>query len=260
MIYSDLVLCTKSYNEQDTLDWIQHYTTFNFDKITIFNNESPIDIHSLLKPYKCDIIDVPGYLDYYNLLDNYCKKSDAFWVFPIDDDEFLYLNETPTNINDFICNYEEFSGLSVNWQCLSAHNTLTRPVPSAIDYCLYGQEPIVSKEQLSSINTHIKCFVQPSRVRNYVAQPHIPALTAGHIVDYDKVITRDVANEKWNNKILLYHYYIKSKEDWDKKMKRGSEGKLYPVDSSFFSTYDQVCTGYTVYDDKLKKYTDSYCR
>ena len=42
--YSEICLLVKSYNEVDLEDWLIHYTYLKADKITVFDNESSINV------------------------------------------------------------------------------------------------------------------------------------------------------------------------------------------------------------------------
>ena len=48
---SEVVLLIKTNYYYDTIEWIEYYKKLGFDHITIYDNESPVDIESLIKQY-----------------------------------------------------------------------------------------------------------------------------------------------------------------------------------------------------------------
>lgn len=232
MIYSEIVLLVKAHNKQDVRDWILHYNTFEFDRIVIFDNDSNVNIKKSIVNIDHGNIQynsIIGWSNQSKLYTNYIKQTDARWTVFIDDDEFLYYKE-PIKINEFLSRYENFAGLTVNWQMISSLECcINRPTKSVIDYCLYTSN--------TGVNTHVKTFVNPTLVDYYLIS-HLPKFTENNFaVDYDRNLSPIPACGNWNNNILLYHYWVKSKRDWNKKKLKGrpSAENEYRTDSYEFS-------------------------
>jgi hypothetical protein len=231
--YSEICLLVKSYNEIDFEDWLRHYTSLKADKITIFDNESSINVRKIVKKVdnnRVAVREIKGFPNQSRLYTNYCKESDSRWVFFVDDDEFLYLNNKANDINSLLCNYEKYSGLCFNWLFMSYDKPIVdRPVPSCIDYCLY------SSDRKNSLNSHVKTFVNPKMVRGY-GDPHLPAFRSGFAVNFDYKRCKRPVFERFTDSVILFHYYLKSKLDWEEKRKRGRATTL----SVRISAYEKI--------------------
>ena len=105
--FSEVMLLTKSDYPEELDCWLHWYLNIlGFDHIVIFDNESPIDIQSVISKFPQDKIEyrfIPGWPNQYKLYTDYLKESKAQWVIPLDDDEFLYIGERYNyNIKDLI--------------------------------------------------------------------------------------------------------------------------------------------------------------
>lgn len=249
MIYSEVVLLVKAYNEQDFRDWVIHYNSFNFDKITIMNNESSFNLNETIEDINkgnISINNVFGYPNQNKFYSDYCKNSNSRWVFFVDDDEFLYFDNN-TGINNLLANYEQCSGLSVNWKMIGYNKDIEdRISKSCIDYCTYTLDKNIN-------DTHVKTFVNPKKVLNY-GDPHLPVFNEGKSVDFNYNIVSKPINGNINDNIRLYHYYVKSEEDWNIKINRGRAD----INIKKTETYNQVNIGYNNEDLTLKKYKEDY--
>lgn len=123
--FTEVVLLTKSYNLQDFKDWLHwHLDIIGFDHCHVFDNESSVDIKSVCDSYgdKVTYELIKGWPDQYSLYNRYINnESPAWWVLPIDDDEFLYVGDKFNNdINTMMLTlkkqYPEMKKLSMCWR------------------------------------------------------------------------------------------------------------------------------------------------
>lgn len=90
----EICLLTKSISEKELSAWLDwHFNKINVDHIAIYDNESPIDILSVIKPYGNRITYTlvtgkPHQAEIYTK--HVTEISHAQYVLPIDDDEFIY--------------------------------------------------------------------------------------------------------------------------------------------------------------------------
>jgi len=141
------------------------------------------------------------------------------WMGFIDTDEYVELTESPgVSMASFLKAYEKFGALGISWQ---THNSNGRLKKSGIGNrkaytsCIWDGE--------GSDNQHVKAFVQ---TKYYVGptSPHSFRLntsmsTVGESFD---TIPYAFRHPITRNKIALHHYGLKSREDYEEKMLRGS--------------------------------------
>ena len=122
---TEVVLLTKSYNLQDFKDWLHwHLDIVGFNHAHIFDNESSVDIKTVCEEYgdRVSYEKVVGWPDQYNLYNRYINnESKAWWVLPIDDDEFLYIGDKfHNNVNEMIFilqdKWKDMKKLSIGWR------------------------------------------------------------------------------------------------------------------------------------------------
>lgn len=254
MNYSEILCITKTYNEQDFEDFVNHYKALGFNRINIINNDSEIN----LKKYKSRyvrIFDIPGKLCQNTIYNKYFREigKDCKWLFVVDDDEFLYLGEHKRNINELLTNYEQYDGLTVNWTMINYNQCIDdRPTPSCLDYCVYIDDPIQSG------NNHVKTIINMEQSNDMVYwDPHLPRVgrTTGNFVNYDKIKITKPYGDTRSNGITLYHYWVKSRKDWQKKVDRGVVSNPGTFRTQ---TYEEVNFGYGVLDLNIKNFKEKY--
>lgn len=104
--FSEIVILTKSLYADELICWLEwHINIMGVDHIVIYDNESPIDILSIVSKFpqgKIEYHFIQGWPDQYTLYNSHLKETESQWVLPLDDDEFLYLSNKYENINTFI--------------------------------------------------------------------------------------------------------------------------------------------------------------
>ena len=91
---SELLLLIKTNNANDFATWLDwHLNYIKVDHIAIYDNESPIAIERMIKKYGdkisyTKVYGTPHQADIYT--DHIAHVSEAQFVLPIDDDEFIY--------------------------------------------------------------------------------------------------------------------------------------------------------------------------
>lgn len=96
--FTEILLITNTTNPYDLKLWIHwHLYYVQFDRITVIDNSNSSIIYDICKDYdRIKYIKHPGKLSQSDIYNNYVNNSDAEWVLPIDDDEFIYLGNFKT--------------------------------------------------------------------------------------------------------------------------------------------------------------------
>ena len=118
------MLLTKYMSPSDMEYWLAwHLDKIGFDHVHVFGNDLPYDAGEICGKFsgKVSFENVTGVPRQYKLYDRYIAiQSEAEWVMPIDDDEFLVFDETMfANIGDAIGYYDRkipnMEMLAVRW-------------------------------------------------------------------------------------------------------------------------------------------------
>lgn len=136
----------------------------------------------------------------------------------IDVDEFLILRDGTPDIPTLLRGYEQYGGLVVNWVMFGSSGLQARPVANTL-MSYWKCAPEDHPE-----NCHVKSIVRPPHVADSATDPHhfqykqpLTAVNTRH-----EVVKGPKSNTAALDRLALYHYSIKSREDFAKKMARGS--------------------------------------
>ena len=91
---TEVLLLTRSYHSDELECWLEWYINIlGVDHISLFDNESTIDVQGIISKYKDKVSyrSISGWPNQHKLYSDYIKESEAQWVIPLDDDEFLYI-------------------------------------------------------------------------------------------------------------------------------------------------------------------------
>lgn len=118
---SEVLLITDSDNYYNIIDWLYwHLNIIGFEHAVVIDNSQ----NSILKKIvaknlfgdKVSFHFWPYKLSQTGTYTEFVNKSEAWWVLPIDDDEYLYLNpDYYKNINDIITKSKNYLKISFNW-------------------------------------------------------------------------------------------------------------------------------------------------
>ena len=104
--FTEILLLTRSYYPEELQSWIVWYLDIlKADHIVLFDNDSPIDIPSIIKPYtdRIEYHSIQGWPNQHKLYTDYQKESKSQWTIALDDDEYLYLSDKyHHSINEFV--------------------------------------------------------------------------------------------------------------------------------------------------------------
>lgn len=268
----NFILLTKTYNESDFINWYSYHKKLAPNaRVIVIDNESPVDIKKHISAgdiYHC-LKGFPNQYEIYSKIVNERKfVNEGDWCIFIDDDEYIYFNDK--NDKDRVVKFEDVIEKYV-------HNNVIM-----IPQIFMSTEKVLSKRanvplpvshiyRRSDQSTQCKCIVKVESPFTYdFSMPtpddgifgHVPALNGRHAGTYMTwwknhndndfqtryywIINKTFANVDFSSNLRLYHYHIKSKEDWDIKVKRGSAATKIPwydnllEKNMFYGGYDKI--------------------
>ncbi len=216
-----LALCAIAKDENQYLrEWVEYHRLAGVEHFFIYDNESAIPIKETLRHYieagivtVHEIQGIERQMDAYDDCINTNRKT-CRWIGFIDLDEFIVPLQTQ-DIPSLLIDYENFGGLAMNWSMYGSNGHVARPTVPHI-------EAYTTRTPLHYyLNHHIKSIVHPQYVMK-CTYPHAFQYYPGF----------DCVNEKYEpsygpysgfsgEKVVVNHYFNRSREDFDVKMVRG---------------------------------------
>lgn len=215
-----LICLTKSYNEQDFNIWYNWYKKMGVDRIYILNNESTIKFKLAENDYYERIDGWPNQWQLFTDILNtniFGFKDDDLVMF-FDDDEFLYFDSEETIRKQF----KMLDCVLVPQILMSSKNVTEQRSTSVIEHCYYRR---------NDLSNQGKCILLYNKNNKYDftkeennEKGHVPFING---MRYSDVVGSDCSKTTYglvdyNAPVRLYHYHIKSLDDWKKKIERGS--------------------------------------
>lgn len=150
-------------------EWIDYHALIGVEHFYLYNHNSTDDHLKVLSPYiEKGIVDYtdysqPGFPQNKAIKDALSKsKGETKWLAVIDIDEF-FLPKKHKDLLDFLSNYEDYGGVSVNWQCFgTSYTPYIPPGELMLEHLTFKALP------LFEWNSHVKCIVCPERVKDVV--------------------------------------------------------------------------------------------
>lgn len=265
--FTEVVLLTKSYNLQDFKDWMHwHLDIIGFDCCHIFDNESSVDIKSVCDSYgdKVSYEFIKGWPNQYILYNRYINnESPAWWVLPIDDDEFLYVSKKyDYNINKFLLGNKFIKENNVHKLCIGWRNLFPQTFVEKRTKSLIENATAWSNEACEiwqSGNCPVKTLVWAGQKydwadRDGMHKTHNPFTLDknensytlnGEIIRHSKQAKPTTGEED----LILYHYQYKSNEEWVWKCKTRKSPGSRTWQKDFPEKYKQLYN----YKNKIDK-------
>jgi len=217
-----LSLCCIVKDENRYLqEWISYHLKIGVEHFYIYDNESAVPVSETLRELgllqHVTIIPVPGQSMQLTAYNNCLKKfgTKSRWIGFIDMDEFLVPKSTFGNLPALLKDFEGYGGLGVNWLVFGSSGFKKR-----------SDEPQLSRFVMRSdlefeANSHIKSIVQPRYVKN-AHNPHAFNYRFDRFcVNENFEQVKDAFSAPSVHKVQLNHYYCRSQEEYEEKIKRG---------------------------------------
>ena len=248
-------------------EWLNYHLLAGVEHFYLYNNDSSDDYAEVLKPYvdanivtltdwTGKIMQMPAYNDALERFKFFCRYM-AF----VDIDEFIYpkTNQSIVDVLDEILSRDERSAaLAINWQIFGSNGheaadfsrgVLERFTRRAEKNWVPAGENL--KPEQSHGNEVVKSVVDPRKV-DFVPNPHYAVyFHDSHAVNENGRLVEDFINAPITaEKIVVNHYYTKSREEMTAKMARGRSD----VDVAYVSNLFEVCDRNEVFDDGILHY------
>ncbi|MBS7563481.1 glycosyltransferase family 2 protein [Mucilaginibacter sp. Bleaf8] len=218
----DLCICCIIKDENDYLsEWMNYHLKIGVKHFFIYDNESSIDIADTLKKLHLQqyatVIPISGksmqMKAYQHFLKNFKMLSQ--WAAFIDTDEFIVPKSTKGDLPLFLKDYERYGGLGINWLIFGSSGLINKTNQSQLSSFT------LRSDVTFSTNRHIKSIVQTKHVR-WIDNPHYVIYKKGYFCVNENLQRVDGPfSDTSVEKIQINHYYCRSLEEYQEKIKRG---------------------------------------
>ena len=259
----DLAIVAIFKNEGHYLkEWIDYHLLAGVEHFYLYNNDSSDDYKEILAPYVeknlVTLTEFPGKImqcpAYEDAIDKY--RFECRYMAFIDCDEFIYPKVDRGGsiievVDEILSDVPDAAGLAINWQCFGSNGQ------EKADYSRGVLERFTRRApddwRLGNVygNDYPKSVSNPRRI-DFVATPHTMNFFKGFY-------TINEVGEKFESskvqihteKIVVNHYYLKSREEFNLKISRGwaCPGKAPYNDERF-----KNCDRNEIFDDGILKY------
>lgn len=216
-----LAICAIFKNEGPyILEWIAFHKCIGFDHFFLYDNDSEDNGVELIKESTfSNIVTIinwperPGQkLAYRHFIQNFAHAID--WVAFIDLDEFI-LPLKNKSIRELLPRYKEFSAVLINWRNFGPNDFEFRANGLVIENYL---RRLADGFQ---VNLHIKTLAKAKDLLDIGPNPHTFEVK-GDCCDPlgRKIEMQAIQPSGCFEDIVINHYFTKSREDWNNKLKR----------------------------------------
>lgn len=218
----DVSICCITKDENLYLEeWISYHIKIGVAHFYLYDNGSAVPIRDTIRNLNLDkwvtVIDFPGASQqmpaYSNCLQKFSRHSK--WMAFIDTDEFIVVKSPDHLLVPFLQQYKLYGGLGIHWATFGSNGHLLKSdAPQAKRFTRRANTGF-------HVNEHIKTIVQPKYVRS-VRDPHSFKFGFGKFcVDETFRKISGPLSPITVETIQLNHYYCRSREEFETKIKRG---------------------------------------
>lgn len=234
MYDTEAILITKFSNPADLDEWISHHIDrIGFEHIQVFDNDSDYDVQSVCSKFGEAVTyeKVHGEIRQYRIYDEYVNyRSNARWVMPIDDDEYLItdMDSIHSAIQYYENKFDHLMMLGVRWKHLFPKSFKYDRTGKVLEYCT-EENPELAKLFMERGDAGIKTIVKRYGQIHYEETwenphgGHVPkhsAYKGATMCDGTTVVSCGIDNcpETLNDEhIRLVHCRYKGMLDWMNK-------------------------------------------
>jgi len=218
----DVSICCIIKDENEYLaEWMNYHLSIGVKHFFIYDNESSIPVKHTLKnlgllqyatviKIKGKSMQMPAYRQGFKIF-----RMATKWMAFIDADEFIVPKSTNGDLPLFLKDYEAYGGLGINWLIFGSSGLKTKQNSSQI-------LTFTLRSDISfHTNRHIKSIVQTQFVA-LVDNPHYAIYKPGYFCvneNFQKI--NGAFSDTSIDKIQINHYYCRSLEEYNEKIKRG---------------------------------------
>ena len=249
-------------------EWLDYHLLAGVEHFFLYDNGSTDNFAQVLAPYVAEnfvtLTDWPGKMMQNPAYDDAVEKHrfDCRLMICIDLDEFVFPKTGATiqeTVDEIFARDKNIAAVGINWQHFGSNGQSDADFSRGVLERFTRRAPddwtFVNDDGLESGNIYIKSVVNP-RLVDYPFGPHYSA----YFGDAKSVNSR--GNETFRagsspiaaEKIVVNHYYVKSREEFAAKVSRGSAFREKNFKRmKFFDTYDRN----EIFDDGIVRYKNS---
>ncbi len=242
-----LTLCLIAKDENSYLqEWLDYHILLGVEHFWIYDNESATPLAETLRGYidsgRVSVHTIKGRAMQIHAYDHCIQTfgTRSKWIGFIDTDEFL-VPVAGTSLPDFLKPYEAFAGFAVSSLFFGSNGNVKRPAGGQI-----AGYPRRTPNRYSR-NRMVKMIVQPNKVI-YPLSPHSFLFKEGCFCVNEQGYRVDSQDFPCHiETIQLNHYFTRSRQEWEEKMKRGGGAGITYADTR----WTQIQTYSTVEDRRI---------
>ncbi|PAW92674.1 hypothetical protein CKK33_03855 [Mucilaginibacter sp. MD40] len=217
-----LSICCIIKDENSYLkEWMEYYIKIGVEHFFLYDNESVEPVQLALKRLglaKYATITVIKGISRQQDAYDHCLWRYGFksrWIAFVDMDEFIVPKVTKGNLPLFLKDFEAYGGLGINWLVFGSGGIKEKSERPQLETFIWR-----SGENFD-VNNHIKSIVQPKYARRSM-NPHAFFYRRGYfcVNENFKRLTNEISPLSVN-KIQVNHYYCRSLDEYQEKIKRG---------------------------------------
>ena len=263
-----IVCLTKSYNWNDLYTWFSYHDKIDC-YIHLIDNESNSEISDKIKNEIANTRHtyekLKGWANQWQLFNDilnnnkYNINTGDFITF-IDDDEYIWYKSDNETIEEYIdkqLNESEYNSFLVPQILMSTHELINDRTENYVYTHLYRRDDFAT--QGKAIIKYDPKYKYDFLIKSGEELGHVPVIFNSYkniekkrysVVNNSGISNTTYGITDYSANLRLYHYHIKSIEDWNKKIKRGSAAltyQWYNADIRKNKYYDE----YNVIDDTM---------
>lgn len=219
MHYLTLVAIAKD-ETRNLREWLVYHTLLGVEAFIIYDNESAVPIRETLAPFLRDgflkVVELPGREMQVKAYNHALREfgPETRWMGFIDLDEFIVPLATD-DLRHFLTDFEDHAGLVINWATYGSSGHVKRPLGLQIES--YTQRLPLSEP----VNFHIKSLVKPASTLGAVNAHSFAYHPGCWAVNPDRMPISSPFSPPCHDRIRLNHYFYRSREEFEEKMRRG---------------------------------------
>ena len=248
-------------------EWLDYNLLAGVEHFYIYDNDSPDNMREILQPYiekkVVTYIFYPGvarqYEAYIDAVNNF--RFESRYIAFIDGDEFIFPQNNKSIgevLDEIFEKFPEVGGLGINWHMFGSSFLETADYSRGVmeRFTMRSDDsdiPISEKTGQRIKNAHIKTIADPRKI-DYFYNPHFAKYFRGcnAINENGNRVKIFFNNPPTVSKIVINHYWQKSREEYQNKVKRGaadSKGNVY-ANGEFAHSCNEV------FDDSILDYCE----
>lgn len=263
----DLAIVAIFKNEGRYLkEWLDYHLLAGVEHFYLYNNDSTDDYQEVLAPYikggVVTLTDFPGKLPMYPAYDDAIQRHrfKCRYMAFIDLDEFIYpksARSVAEVVEEIFSSYPDTAAFGINWQCFGSNGQDKADYSRGVLERFTRRAPrdwiFKNRDGNDGGNIYIKSVVNPRLVYCFLS-PHFAAYLGGakSINSNGKETFCAGSHPIAADKIVINHYYTKSREEYEKK--KLPKGSACLTDNPYvmedFHSYDRN----EEFDDGILKY------